>query len=159
VVPLIMTVGISFTRWTGIGDPEWIGLDNYTRLLHDELFWASFGHILLLIVAMAVVPTLLGLVLAAGLVDYIGKVFGDRMARMFRSGFYVPQVLPVAVTGIVWGWILHPSYGALNRVLDSVGLGALARNWLGDPRYALLSVMAIMVWVQLGYPVVMFMAG
>jgi raffinose/stachyose/melibiose transport system permease protein len=67
--------------------------------------------------------------------------------------------VPVAVTGIVWGWILHPSYGALNSILDDVHLSGLARNWLGDPAYALYSVMAIMVWVQIGYPVVMFMAG
>lgn len=159
VVPLVMTVGISFTRWPGIGTPEWIGFDNYTRLFADANFWASFGHILLLIVAMAVVPTLLGLLLAAVLFDYIAKVFGTRWASVFRSGFYLPQVLPVAVTGIVWGWILHPSYGALNRILDTIGLSALGRNWLGDPKYALYSVMAVMIWVQLGYPIVMFMSG
>jgi len=159
VVPLVMTVGISFTRWSGIGSPEWIGFDNYTRLFHDANFWASFGHILLLIVAMAVIPTLLGLLLAAVLFDYIAKVYGPRWASVFRSGFYLPQVLPVAVTGIVWGWILHPGYGALNRILDTVGLSSLSRNWLGDPQYALYSVMAVMIWFQLGYPVVMFMSG
>ncbi|GIE98452.1 carbohydrate ABC transporter permease [Paractinoplanes rishiriensis] len=159
VVPLLMTVYISFTRWTGVGRPTWIGLDNYTRLIQDERFWASFGHILQLIFAMAVVPTLLGLVLAAVLFDYIAKQFNNRWASVLRSGFYVPQVIPVAVTGIVWGWILHPDYGALNRILDTVGLNALARNWLGDPGYALWSVMAIMVWVQLGYPIVIFMSG
>src|SRR3954467_1338440 len=121
VVPLVMTVGVSFTRWQGIGDPEWIGLRNYDRLLHDSNFWASFGHIGLLILAMAVVPTLIGLVLAAVLFDYVGKVPGSGGASFFRSGFYLREVLPVAVTGIVWGWIRHPSYGALNRVLDAVG--------------------------------------
>jgi raffinose/stachyose/melibiose transport system permease protein len=159
VVPLLMTVGISFTRWQGIGRPQWIGLQNYSRLMHDADFWASFEHIALLIVAMAVVPTLLGLVLAAVLFDYVGKAFGARTASILRSGLYLPQILPVAVTGIVWGWILHPSYGALNTVLNDLHLHVLARNWLGDPKYALYSVMAIMVWVQVGYPVVMFMAG
>jgi raffinose/stachyose/melibiose transport system permease protein len=159
VVPLVMTIYVSFTRWQGIGSPEWIGWANYDRLIHDANFWASFRHIALLIVAMAVVPTLLGLILAAILYDYVAKKFSNRAASVFRSGFYLPQVLPVAITGIVWGWILHPSYGALNRILDSVGLRSLAVNWLGDPKYALYSVMAIMVWIQLGYPVVMFMAG
>jgi raffinose/stachyose/melibiose transport system permease protein len=159
VVPLLMTVGLSFTRWTGVGTPRWIGLANYTRLLHDANFWASFQHIALLIVAMAVVPTLIGLLLAAVLFDYLAKRFGNRTASLLRSGLYLPQILPVAVTGIVWGWILHPSYGALNAILRSVQLDSQARNWLGDPSYALLSVMAIMVWVQIGYPVVMFMAG
>jgi raffinose/stachyose/melibiose transport system permease protein len=159
VVPLIMTVYTSFTKWNGVGDQKWIGFDNYTRLFQDTLFWQSFGHIILLILAMAVVPTLLGLVLAALLFDYVAKKFSDRWASVFRSGFYLPQVIPVAVTGIVWGWILHPDYGALNKILDSIGLHGLAKNWLGDPKYALYSVMAIMIWFQLGYPIVMFMSG
>jgi raffinose/stachyose/melibiose transport system permease protein len=159
IVPLVMTVGTSFTRWTGVGKAKWIGFGNYTRLFHDELFWGSFGHILLLIVAMAIVPTLLGLVLAAVLFDYVAKKFGDRWAGFFRAGLYLPQVIPVAVTGIVWGWILHPDYGALNKILDSVGLHSIAVNWLGDPKYALYTVMAVMIWFQLGYPIVMFMSG
>ncbi|GLY04201.1 sugar ABC transporter permease [Actinoplanes sp. NBRC 101535] len=159
VVPLVMTVYVSFTKWTGVGSPRWVGFDNYTRLFADSLFWASFGHIALLIIAMAVIPTLLGLLLAAVLFDYIAKHFGDRWAGLFRSGYYVPQVLPVAVTGIVWGWILHPGYGALNRILETVGLTGLAKDWLGDPDYALYSVMGVMIWFQLGYPIVMFMSG
>jgi raffinose/stachyose/melibiose transport system permease protein len=159
VVPLVMTIGTSFTRWTGVGTPTWIGFQNCDRLFHDELFWSSFGHILLMVVAMAVVPTLLGLVLAALLFDYVGKRFSDRWASFFRSGFYLPQIIPLAVTGIVWGWILHPDYGALNKILNSIGLHKIAVDWLGNPKYALWTVMAIMVWIQLGYPIVMFMAG
>ncbi|MEU4562587.1 sugar ABC transporter permease [Actinoplanes sp. NPDC023936] len=159
VVPLVMTVYVSFTKWTGVGSPRWVGFDNYTRLFSDTLFWQSFGHIALLILAMAVVPTLLGLFLAAVLFDYVAKHFGDRWAGALRSGYYLPQVLPVAVTGIVWGWILHPDYGALNKIFESIGLGGLTRNWLGDPDYALYSVMAVMIWFQLGYPIVMFMSG
>ncbi|WP_250004433.1 carbohydrate ABC transporter permease [Actinoplanes sp. M2I2] len=159
VVPLVMTVYTSFTKWNGVGEQRWIGFDNYTRLFEDSLFWSSFSNILLLILAMAVVPTLLGLFLAAVLFDYVAKKFGNRWASLFRSGFYLPQIIPVAVTGILWGWILHPEYGALNRILDTIGLGSLAHNWLGEPGSALYSVMGIMIWVQLGYPIVMFMAG
>jgi raffinose/stachyose/melibiose transport system permease protein len=159
VVPLAMTVGISFTRWTGVGALQWIGLRNYARLLHDQDFWASFEHIGLIILAMAVLPTLIGLALAAVLFDYVAKAVSTRAASALRAGLYLPQILPVAVTGIVWGWILHPSYGALNAALRRAHLGALAVNWLGDPRYALYSVMAVMIWMQVGYPVVMFMAG
>lgn len=160
IVPLLMTIGVSFTRWRGVGSPpSWVGLDNYVRLLTDPSFWASFQHIVFLIIAMAIVPTLIGLVIATVLYEYVSVAFGNRTASAFRSGFYLPQVLPVAVAGVVWGWILHPSYGALNSLLEAVGLDSLTRNWLGDPRYALYSVMAVMVWVQFGYPVVMFMAG
>ncbi|GAA1276076.1 sugar ABC transporter permease [Sphaerisporangium rubeum] len=159
IVPFLMNVAVSFTRWSGFGTPRWIGLANYERLLSDETFWASFRHNVALIVAMAIVPTLIGLVLAAALFDYIGKKFGARTASALRAAYYLPQVLPVAVAGVVWGWMLHPQYGALNEMLKAVGLGSLAENWLGDPDLALATVMAIMVWFQLGYPVVIFMAG
>ena len=159
VVPLLMTVGTSFTRWDGVGKPVWVGLQNYARLLRDPSFWTSFEHIALLIVAMAIIPTLIGLVLASLLFDSVARDFGAAVASLFRSGFYLPQVLPVAVAGVVWGWILHPSYGALNALLGALHLSFLERNWLGDPRYALASVMGVLVWVQIGYPVVMFVAG
>lgn len=153
VVPFLMNLGASFTRWTGVGTPRWIGLDNYTRLLADERFWQSFEHNVGLIVAMAIVPTALGLVLAAALFDYIGKRFGTRTASALRALYYLPQVLPVAVAGVVWGWMLHPSYGAVNQIFG------LDLDWLGDPDLALATVMAVMVWFQLGYPVVIFMSG
>jgi ABC-type sugar transport system permease subunit len=153
VVPFLMNVGASFTRWSGVGTPRWIGFDNYTRLLKDERFWESFQHNVALIVAMAIVPTAIGLVLAAALFDYIGKKFGPRTASALRAMYYLPQVLPVAVAGVVWGWMLHPSYGAINQIFG------LDLDWLGDPDLALATVMAVMVWFQLGYPVVIFMAG
>ncbi|MEU6725091.1 sugar ABC transporter permease [Nonomuraea wenchangensis] len=153
VVPFLMNAGASLTRWSGVGTPRWVGFDNYARLLKDERFWQSFQHNVGLIVAMAVVPTAIGLVLAAALFDYIGKRFGPRTASALRAAYYLPQVLPVAVAGVVWGWLLHPSYGAVNELLG------LDLDWLGDPDLALATVMAVMVWFQLGYPVVIFMAG
>ena len=58
------------------------------------------------------------------------------MASLFRAGLFLPQVLPIAVTGIVWGWLLAPT-GAVNSALHDVGLDSLAKNWLGDPNWAL----------------------
>ena len=75
-LPFGMNLWFSLTNWQGVGSPEWTGLDNYRRLLEDETFWASFRHNVALIVAMAIVPTALGLLLAAALFDYIGKKFG-----------------------------------------------------------------------------------
>ncbi|PRX90751.1 carbohydrate ABC transporter permease [Allonocardiopsis opalescens] len=157
VVPLAMTVGYSFTRWQGIGPAEFIGLDNYLRLLQDDAFWASFRNIGFIIIGMAVVPTLLGLVVATLLFDHVARIRRGLVSGL-RGGLYLPQVIPVAVTGLMWGWILAPD-GALNRMLAAVGLGGLARNWLGDPDLALWSVLAVLVWIQLGYPLVLFLAG
>jgi raffinose/stachyose/melibiose transport system permease protein len=158
-VPFLANIGISLTQWSGVGPLKWVGLANYRQLIGDSQFWAAFWHSAALIVAMAVIPAFIGLVLAAALVDLIAGRFGPRAASVLRACIYLPQVLPVAVAGIVWGWILDPESGALNRLLSDVGLGGLARDWLGDPRSALLTIMAVLVWIGVGYPVVMFMAG
>ncbi|MFE9313192.1 carbohydrate ABC transporter permease [Streptomyces sp. NPDC006706] len=159
VVPFLMNTGVSFTEWQGVGSPRWSGLANYRELMDDSEFWASFRHSLFMVVAMAVLPTMLGLVLAAALFDHIGKHFGSRTATVLRACFYLPQVLPIAVAGIVWSWILAPDNGTLNTLLKAVGLGSWQQDWLGDPDLALYSVMGVMVWVQIGFPLVVFMAG
>ncbi|NII52592.1 carbohydrate ABC transporter permease [Frigoribacterium endophyticum] len=159
LVPLVWNVYLSFTDYRGIRPPTWAGLDNWRELMADERFWTSFLNSVFLIIAMVVVPTLLGLLLAAMLFDLIGRKFGGRLASFLRATYYLPQILPVAIAAIVIGWILRPENGALNSVLDAVGLGALQHNWLGSPDTALLSIMVVMVWVQLGYPVVIFMAA
>ncbi|KUN82579.1 carbohydrate ABC transporter permease [Streptomyces griseoruber] len=159
IVPFLMNTALGFTDWQGVGRPEWSGLDNYRELAHDSAFWASFRHSLFMVVAMAAIPTALGLVLAAALFDYIGTHVGSRVAAILRACFYLPQVLPVAVAGIVWSWILAPDDGTLNALLKAIGLGAWQQDWLGDPDLALSTVMAVLVWVQLGFPLVVFMAG
>ncbi|RNM12646.1 sugar ABC transporter permease [Nocardioides pocheonensis] len=156
-VPFLMNIGISFTNWSGVGSPTFVGLENYRRLMRDHFFWSAFEHSIWFIVAMAIVPTVLGLFLAAVLFDYIEPRFGQRVSSVLRAGFYLPQVLPVAVAGVVWGWILNP-YGAINAALQQLGIDD-PPNWLGDSRWALPSVMLVLVWMQLGYGLVIFMAG
>jgi raffinose/stachyose/melibiose transport system permease protein len=157
LVPFVMNVAISFTSWSGIGSPSFTGLENYRRLVHDRMFWSAFGHSIWFILAMAVVPTVLGLLLAAVLFDYVAPRFGQWASSSLRAGFYLPQVLPVAVAGVVWSWILTP-YGALNTVLQQFGISD-PPNWLGDSAWALPSVMLVLIWIQLGYGLVIFMAG
>lgn len=159
VIPLVWNVYLTFTRYRGIRPPQWIGLGNWQKLFVDQVFWTSFGNSVAMILAMVVVPTLLGLLLAAMLFDLIGKKFGGRIASFLRATYYLPQILPAVIAAIVIGWILRPKNGALNQVLEAIGLGALQHNWLGSGDTALLSIMVIMVWVQLGYPVVIFMAA
>ncbi|MDX3234442.1 sugar ABC transporter permease [Streptomyces sp. ME03-5709C] len=159
ILPFAMNVYFSLTHWQGVGSPTWAGLENYRELMKDSRFWESFRHSVAMVLAMAVIPTAVGLVVAAALFDFIGKHFGSKLASVLRACFYLPQVLPITVAGIVWSWILAPENGSLNELLKAVGLGSLQQDWLGDPKFALYSVMAVMVWVQLGFPVVIFMAG
>ncbi|MEU4392537.1 sugar ABC transporter permease [Kribbella sp. NPDC023855] len=155
-IPFGTNLYLSLTKWSGIGEPRWIGLDNYTRLLHDDVFWTSFRNTAAMVIAMVVVPTLIGLVLSATLFDVIGRRFGPKTASFLRATFYLPQVLPVVVAGILWGWLLRPD-GAVNAIGKAIGIGE--HDWLGDPSTALPMVMLVMIWVQIGYPVVIFMAA
>lgn len=157
--PFLANIGISFTRWNGVGTPEWIGFANYTKAVTDATFWASFRNNLSLIVAMTVIPTLMGLFLAAFLFDWVAPRLGNGIATFFRAGYYIPQVIPVVVAAVVWRWMYQPDWGVVNYLLKVVGLEAWQQNWLGDKATAMPSVMAVMVWFQLGYPLVIFMAG
>ncbi|WP_119696886.1 carbohydrate ABC transporter permease [Microbacterium halotolerans] len=159
LVPLGWNVYLSFTDYRGIVAPTWTGLDNWITLIGDERFWLSFRNSVAMILAMVIAPTLIGLVIAAALFDVIGRKFGGRLASFLRATYYLPQILPSVIAAIVIGWILRPENGALNTILESIGLGHLASNWLGSPDTALVSIMAVLVWIQVGYPVVIFMAA
>ena len=157
--PLAMNVYYSLFRWKGgLAPMRFYGLGNYADLLADEAFWTSFRNSISMIVAMVIIPTLIGLVLAAVLFDYLGRRFGPRVASVLRATYYLPQILPVAVAGVVWNWILNAQDGAINTILTGLGV-AEAPDWLGNPTLAMPSVMLVLTWAQIGYPVVIFMAA
>ena len=158
LVPVIANFGLSFTRWQGVGTPTWVGLHNYRRLLQDSNFWASFRHIGVVVVAMAVIPTLLGLFLAAAAL----RLHRQEVRRPAREPLPLgPLPAPGAAgrrhrhrVGVAAG-----AEGAVNTFFKDIGLQGLKTDWLGNPSWALLSVGLVLIWVQIGYPVVMFMAG
>jgi ABC-type sugar transport system permease subunit len=78
---------------------------------------------------------------------------------LFRTVYFLPQVLSSVVIAIVWGWIYNPIFGLLNEALDAVGLESLSRGWLGDPSVALYAVLAAAVWAEIGFVFVVFLAG
>jgi raffinose/stachyose/melibiose transport system permease protein len=159
VFPFLSNFLLSFTRWTGVRTPVWIGLANYAKALTDKIFWVSFRNNLYLILSLTTIPTLIGLLLATILYDYISKEFGKGISSIFRAGFYLPQVIPAVVSALVWRWILQPDWGVLNYILKGIHLDVLAHNWLGDPKTALLAIIVTMIWFQIGYPMVIFMAA
>lgn len=158
IIPLIFNVFLTFTKWRGVGDPEFIGLENWLKLFTDDDFWTSFANSVWMIIAMVVIPTTLGLVVAAILFDVVGRKFGGKVGSFLRATYYLPQILPIAVAGIVIGWIFRPGdTGAMNQFLSVFGIAPV--DWLGQMPSALLVLMAVLVWVQIGYPVVIFMAA
>jgi len=159
LVPFAMNVYYSLFQWKGgLAPMRWYGLGNYADLLGDSQFWSAFKNSVFMIVALVVIPTVIGLVLAAVLFDYLGREFGPHVAAVLRATYYLPQILPIAVAGFIWSWVLAADGGLMNSVLAALGVQSTP-DWLGSPRIAIYAVMLVLVWLQIGYPVVIFMAA
>lgn len=159
IIPFVWNIYLSFTQWRGVGKIKYIGLKNWERLFADKTFWQSFINSFWIIVAIVVIPTILGLLISSVLTDVIQKKFGGKIASTLRALYYLPQLLPVAVAAIVMGWIFRPEDGVINSIFSTFGLDSLQHNWLGSPNTALPVLMFILGWIQLGYPIVIFMSG
>lgn len=158
-IPLAMNVWFSLHNWQGgASEMTWVGLGNYVELMQDPTFWQSFRNTLYMIVAIVVVPTLVGLLLASVLFNLVAPRVGERTAEFLRGSYYLPQILPIAVAGFMWSWILDTDGGALNAVLTAIGV-ASPPDWLGSANVAIYGIMLMLIWLQLGYPVVIFMAA
>ncbi|MEV6128657.1 sugar ABC transporter permease [Streptomyces violaceusniger] len=151
--PFGQAVWLSFVHWDGLTVATPAGFDNYRALFSDASLRAPFLHALLLLVFYAALPVAIGLLLAA----LMSRV-RIRGMTFFRTVLFLPQVLALIVVGVAWRSILAPD-GLLNDVLRAVGLGGLARPWLGDYTWALPAVGIVGTWVGTGLCMVLFLAG
>jgi raffinose/stachyose/melibiose transport system permease protein len=151
--PLAYTTWLSFFDWDGLTVGTWVGLDNYDEVLSDPDIRASFVHSFELIFFYAVLPCVLGLLLVSVIAH--GRVRG---VTFFRAVLFMPQTIATVVVAIVWVWIYAPD-GPLNEALRAVGLGSLARGWLGDFSWALRALGLVGTWVMFGLCLVLFLAG
>jgi raffinose/stachyose/melibiose transport system permease protein len=153
VVPLGQSFWYSLFDWDGLSLATWAGLSNYTALLTDPTLRGSFLHALVLLIFYSALPVLIGLLLAAAM-----SRVRVRGLSFYRTVLFLPQVLAMVVVALAWRWIYEPQ-GLLNKSLELVGLGALARPWLGDFQLALPAVGIAGTWVGFGLCMVLFLAG
>jgi ABC-type sugar transport system permease subunit len=150
--PTFYTFYLSLTNWDGISQAQFIGLDNYTRLFKDRDFTQSFLNNVRWLVIFITVPTTLGLGLA--------MIFnsGMRGSRWFKISFYAPLILSFVVIGTIWSWIYEPRQGLVNSLLLGVGV-ADPPGWLAERNLALYAVIGAAVWRQVGYVMILYLAG
>lgn len=154
IYPFLQSIYLSFTDWNGAtAVKNWVGLDNYQRLFEDDLLWKSLWHNLIWIVIGTMSPLAIGFLLAV-LLSNRPKGF-----TLFRTVFFLPQVLSTVIIALVWQWIYNPIFGLLNQVLDDTGLESWSRGWLGDTTWALYAVLAAAIWATIGFVFVIFLAG
>lgn len=151
--PLLRAGWISLYDWDGLSVGSWAGLSNYTEVLTDERLRAALLHALVLMVFYAVLPLLIGLVLAG--IMHRSRVRG---LGFFRTVVFLPQVVAMVVIAVAWRRV-YASEGSLNSVLSAIGLDSLTRGWLGDYTFALPSVGVIGTWFETGLVTVLLLAG
>jgi multiple sugar transport system permease protein len=131
---------------------RFVGLDNYVRMLETPLFWQALGNTLYFVIVG--VPLSIGLSLAAALLLH------SRLARfrpLFRTALFAPVVTTIVAVAVIWRYLFHIRYGVVNHALGSVGIGPI--DWLGDPAWAMPTIILLAVWKNFGYNMVIFLAS
>jgi len=162
ISPYAQAFYIAMTDWQGLSSNfNLVGFDNFRYLLHDGYMWNALWHNILLMLLLPVLTIALGLFLASMLNvgDGNGHVRGVRGSSAYKIIFFAPQVLSVAIIGVLWKEVYNPRSGILNDALRAVGLDWMAKTWLGDPAVAFWAVLAVMVWANAGFYVVLFGAA
>ncbi|MEU7036291.1 sugar ABC transporter permease [Streptomyces sp. NPDC046237] len=161
--PYAQAFQIALTNWRGVSEQaDYVGLDNFTRLLQDDMFWKAMRNHGLMLLAVPLCTIGLALVFAF-LLNVAGKrrsggTSGLRGAGVYRVVFFFPQVLSIAVVGVLFQAVYRPDEsGVLNGLLTRFGIEPV--GFLTEPAVALWAVMAVMVWGGVGFYLVLFAAG
>ncbi|MEU8331925.1 sugar ABC transporter permease [Micromonospora sp. NPDC048839] len=152
--PLVLTLQYSLYDWNGIGVARWVGLDNYLTVFTDSDLLKIIGNAMVLIVFFSLIPVALGLLVAS----MVRRITTGAFGTVVRTILFLPQVIPLVAAGIAWSWLLS-SNGLVNQALRAVGLGGVARAWLGDFDTALPAVGVIGAWVLLGLCTILLVTG
>lgn len=149
VVPIIYVIVQSF--YTTIADENvFVGFRNYKLAVKDELLWIAIKNNLKLFLCVPIL-TVISLAIASVLYNKI------RGWRFYRSVIFIPYILAIPVVGIVFSYLLQYN-GVFNSILRAAGLGNMALDWLGNPDLAFPSVAVVIIWKQIGFGVVLFLA-
>ncbi len=152
-LPVLASLGLSFSYWNLLGVPHFVGLENYSALLQDPLFWRSLGVTFRFVTISGMAEVVLSLWLAVWLNQAVrGQAF-------FRTAYFLPFITPMISVAMVWGWLYDPSYGAFNWLLQQAHLIHKPVAWLYEPNTALWAVILLRVWKDIGYNMVIFLAG
>ncbi len=150
--PVVAALFISLTDWDLLQAPTWVGLENYRTLFTDPLFGQVLKNTALYVLGTVPLQMALALLVALALNQRIpGQLF-------FRTAYFMPVVASTVAVALVWRWIFNYDFGLLNSFLYMIGIQD-PPNWLGSTRWALVSIIIMSIWQQVGYSMVLFLAG
>jgi len=151
--PLLQGVVLSFYRWPTLTQKVFGGLSNYTDVFENTLFWKSLKNSLAFMAITTALQVTIGYIL--GYLVYMQL----RFHRLFKTIFFLPNVLLSVAVGFVWGYIFSPSIGILKPIMTAVGLGEYYISPLAVPNLALAAIIIAQVWNQVGIQIVLFNSG
>ncbi len=151
-IATFLGAGYAFTDFTGIGDANWVGLDNFGRILQDYEVLASLGNTAFLAIGYLVLTNVIGLLLALALNR------GLKSRYLLRTLLFLPVVLSSISVSYIFKYIFAVD-GALNNILVALGFEDLQRIWLAEPESALIAVLIVAVWQHTGMAMVIYLAG
>jgi ABC-type sugar transport system permease subunit len=153
--PAVLGLSRAFTRWETGEDPQWIGLSNFVAMWHDEFLRLSLRNLLILLAANVLKTLTMPLLVA----ELLMSLRSPRWQYVMRTAFILPMVVPGMVTMLLWSFIYDGSVGLLNQILETLGMGALTRSWLGDSGTALWAIIGIgFPWAG-GLALLIYLAG
>jgi N-acetylglucosamine transport system permease protein len=164
VSPYAQSFLIATTNWQGLSPSyDFVGFDNFQRLWNDEHVWNALinnGWLLLLLPVLTIgIGLFLSTMLNVGGRGGRGTISGVRGSALYKLIYFAPQMLSVSIISVLWMEVYNPRSGLLNAALRAIGLDGLAQVWLGDPDVAFWAVLAVMVWANVGFYVVLFGAA
>ncbi|GAB2622718.1 carbohydrate ABC transporter permease [Pseudactinotalea suaedae] len=151
LIPMISSAWVSLHEWNLISPMSWVGIDNYVNLLGDQRTRAAFSHTLAYIVGYLPLTYIGGLLIALALNAAIPA------RSLLRSAYFLPVVTSWVVVALVWQWLLNPNSGLVNTVLGALGLPE--PGWWTDPTWAMPSIILASAWKDLGFIMVILLAG
>lgn len=149
LLPIIMAFMGSFHLWNPLkGQFKWIGLENWSRVLSNRLFWRSMSNTVVFAVVAIAARVAIGLLLASALFSRL-----TRCKSLFRTLYYLPTITPMVAVAFVWKFMYDPQFGLINELLGT------KINWLFDSHYALAAIILLTIWKDFGYAVVILLGG
>lgn len=154
--PLVLNVFYSLFRWSAFSqDKLFVGLDYYKRMLEDPIIRLALKNNILYAVCSVVCQCGLGLILAAILEN--GKM--RKYQTFFRTAYFIPSIISITVIGLLWQFVYNPKIGVVNPLLELLGLGKYATDWLGQSNTAMGSVIFVSQWQNIGYIMLLFIVA
>jgi multiple sugar transport system permease protein len=151
VLPILASAGLTFFDWDLLTPPRFIGPANFARLVTDQSFRAALWHTLQFIVGYIPLVSVLALAVAVALNR------PGRLVLFLRAAFFLPVVSAWVAVALIWMWLLNPRYGLLNYLLGLAGIPG--PSWLFDPNWAMPAIILTSVWKDIGFVMVMYLAG